>query len=46
MFNKNLLKAIPLASASLAGNAFADEGMWQPHQLKEIVANLKKQDLN
>ncbi|MCG7532070.1 S46 family peptidase [Psychrobium sp. MM17-31] len=45
MLNKNLLKALPLASALIAGNAFADEGMWQPHQLKEISGKLKKAGL-
>ncbi|MCW8877538.1 MAG: S46 family peptidase [Kangiellaceae bacterium] len=38
-------KLIILAAALCTGSVFADEGMWQPHQLPTIAKDLKKAGL-
>lgn len=39
MFKSILL---PVALVGFAGNAFADEGQWQPHQLPQLKSELKR----
>lgn len=45
MLRKTLLKVLPLASVALSGALYAEEGMWQPHQLQEISGKLKEAGL-